>query len=309
MRNAFAAELARAADADPRVVMLSGDIGNRLFDAYKAAHPDRFFNCGVAEANMVTVAAGLAAEGLRPVAYTIAPFVTLRVLEQIRVDLCCHDLPVVVAGVGAGLSYASLGPTHHSMEDVACLRALPNMTVVCPADPAEARLALRAALAREAGGPVYLRLGKKGEPAVHASAPDFRIGRALVLKPGRDAALLAAGTILPEALAAAELLAARGVSTEVVSFHTLKPLDEDYLAAAFARFSVVAAMEEHGLIGGLGAALAEWACERDGLKARLCRIGARDEFLHECGDQAWARGRFGLTAAAAAGKILARLGR
>ena len=202
MRDAFAQELTLAAGEDPRVVMLSGDIGNRLFDKYKAAHPGRFFNCGVAEANMVTLAAGLAREGLRPIVYTITPFVTMRVMEQIRLDLCYHELPVIVVGVGAGLSYSALGPTHHSMEDIACLRALPKMTVVCPGDPVEGRLALRAALKIEKG-PVYLRMGKKGEPVVHREAPDFRIGRALVLKPGRDVALLATGTILPEALAAA----------------------------------------------------------------------------------------------------------
>jgi len=308
VRDAFAKELSAVAAEDPRVIMLSGDIGNRLFDKYKAAFPDRFYNCGVAEANMTTVAAGLAADGLRPIAYTIAPFVTMRVLEQIRVDLCYHKLPAIVVGVGAGLSYASLGPTHHSMEDVACLRALPNMTIVCPADPVEARLALRAALKVE-GGPTYIRMGKKGEPVVHAAAPDFKIGKVLVLKPGRDAAILASGTILPVALEAAEKLAAKGVSTEVVSFHTVKPLDEDYLAAAFARFSVVAVLEEHGLAGGLGGALAEWASDRDGLKARLVRVASPAEFIKECGEQDWARARFGLTAEETARKILARLGR
>ncbi len=308
MRDAFAKELTALAAADKRVVMLSGDIGNRLFDKYKAAQPERFFNCGVAEANMVTLSAGMAAEGLRPIVYTITPFITMRVMEQIRVDLCYHKSNVVVVGVGAGLSYAALGPTHHSMEDVAALRALPHMTVVCPADPVEARLSLRAALKHE-GGPVYLRMGKKGEPVVHQADFDFKIGKATLLKPGTDVALLSSGTILPEAVKAAEILGAKGISAELVSFHTVKPLDEAYLTAAFARFKVVATLEEHGLIGGLGSAVAEWASDRDGLKAKLCRVGSSDEFLHECGEQEHARAHFGLDGASVAAKVLRRLGR
>src|SRR5262245_37500104 len=163
MRNAFAAEVTALAGQDERVVLLMGDIGNRLFNDFRDRHPERFFNCGIAEANMTGMAAGMAACGLRPVTYTIAPFVTTRCLEQVRVDVCYHRLPVTIVGVGAGLSYASLGATHQACEDIAFLRALPGMTVVCPADPLEVRLALRAALRHP--GPVYLRLGKKGEPA------------------------------------------------------------------------------------------------------------------------------------------------
>src|ERR1700722_8982499 len=173
MRNAFASEMAALADKDERVVLLMGDIGNRLFNDFRAAHPRRFFNCGVAEANMTSMAAGMAACGLRPFTYTITPFATTRCLEQIRVDICYHHLPVVVVGVGAGLSYASLGGTHHACEEVAMLRALPDMTIVCPGDPLEVRLALRAAL--DWNRPLYLRLGKKGEPAVHAGTPQFII--------------------------------------------------------------------------------------------------------------------------------------
>ena len=139
MRNAFASEITKLATEDERVVMLSGDIGNRLFDDYKKRVPKRFFNCGVAEANMISVGAGMASCGLRPVAYTITPFITTRVMEQIRVDVCYHNVPVVIVGVGGGLSYASLGATHHSCEDIAFLRVLPNMIVICPADAVEVR--------------------------------------------------------------------------------------------------------------------------------------------------------------------------
>ena len=182
MRNAFASEIAALADKDERVVLLMGDIGNRLFNDFRAAHPERFFNCGVAEANMTSMAAGMASCGLRPFTYTITPFATTRCLEQIRVDVCYHHLPVVVVGVGAGLSYASLGATHHACEDIAFLRALPGMIVVCPADPVEVRLAMRAVLAQDQ--PAYIRMGKKGEPVIHKSEPKFVLGKALVRAAG-----------------------------------------------------------------------------------------------------------------------------
>lgn len=305
MRNAFATTLTQLAADDERVVMLSGDIGNRLFDEFKRLFPQRFFNCGVAEANMIGVAAGMAASGLRPVAYTITPFVTTRVMEQIRVDVCYNNVPVIIAGVGAGLSYASLGATHHSCEDVAMLRALPNLSVVCPSDPVETGLALRAALKHD--GPVYLRLGKKGEPIVHQTSPEFVIGRGIVVREGTDVCLLGTGTVLPDAVRAAETLAARGVSARVVSLHTVKPLDGQLLAEAFARFKLVATIEEHSLIGGLGGAVAEWLADRPAQTVRLCRFGTPDAFMHEAGGQEYAREKFGLTPAHIAEKVIQAL--
>src|SRR5919202_2801879 len=252
MRNAFADELTRIGEADQRVVLLSGDIGNKLFDPFKAAAPERFFNCGVAEANLMGVAAGLALSGLRPVAYTITPFITTRCLEQIRVDVCYHEAPVTIVAVGAGLAYASLGPTHHACEDIAFLRALPNMTVVCPGDAFEVRAALRAALAHD--GPVYIRMGKKGEPRVHDAVPaGFRLGRGLVLREGERVCLLSTGNMLPVAVEAGDRLRESGRSARVVSLPTVKPLDAALLADCFARFDVVATLEEHSLIGGRAA--------------------------------------------------------
>jgi transketolase len=306
MRNAFAREVTDLAAADPRVVLLTADIGNRLFDDFKERHPGRFVNCGVAEANMIGVAAGLALSGLRPVVYTIASFVTLRCLEQVRVDVCYHDLGVTLVGVGAGLSYASLGPTHHACEDVACLRALPNMTVLAPGDPVEARLALREAV--RLGRPAYLRLGKKGEPVVHQTEPDFAIGKAITVRRGADVCLLSTGTMLPEVLRAADLLAEAGVSARVASFHTVKPLDEDYLRKAFRRFVLVATVEEHGLTGGFGSAVAEWLADRPPQRAALCRFGTPDAFHHEAGEQEHARRCCGLTAEQIAGRVRQRLG-
>jgi len=301
MRNAFAKEITALAVQDPRIVLLSADIGNRLFDDFKDKCPGRFFNCGVAEANMIGMAAGLAMSGFRPVCYTITNFITYRCLEQIRVDVCYHHQPVVIVGTGSGLCYASLGATHQSCEEMGMLRLLPGLAVLAPADSAEVRGALRAALQQD--HPVYMRIGKKGEPEVHTIVPDFQIGRAITVREGSEACILAAGIILPVALEAAELLAKRGRSVCVASFHSIKPLDLDFLREAFAKFPVVATVEEHSILGGLGGSVAEWLSEQSMPHGRLLRFGTRDEFLHETCEQESARKIFGLTAENIAGGI------
>jgi transketolase len=307
MRDAFADEIEKLAAADSRLVLLSGDIGNRMFDRFKARFPDRFYNAGVAEANMATVAAGLALAGLRPVTYTITAFNTLRCLEQIRVDICCQNLPVTIVGVGGGLSYASLNPTHHALEDVGCLRMLPNLTVLCPADAHEVRAAMRE-VARSPG-PTYIRLGKKGEPVVHASTPGSLVGQSFVIREGRDVCFLCAGTLLPATLAAASVLASRSISAEVVSCPSVKPLDETRLARVFADFPLIVTIEEHGRAGGFGSAVAEWFTDQvPRSAARILRIGTADVFLPIAGEQDHARSFFGLTAEGIANQAEAALG-
>ena len=307
MRNAFADELTMLGDEDPRVVMLSGDIGNRLFDKFKTRHTARFFNCGVAEANMMGVAAGLAMNGLRPVAYTIAPFVTTRCFEQIRIDVCYHEAPVTIVAVGAGLAYSGLGPTHHACEDIALLRALPNMIVVCPGDAYEVRAALRAAL--QQNQPVYIRLGKKGEPLVHQGPIDrFRIGKAITVSGGRDVCLLSTGNMLAETVEAAHQLGQQGISAEVVSFHTVKPLDEACLSEAFGRFDLVATIEEHSRIGGFGGAVSEWLADSGIVPCKFIRFGTPDAFFRKSGEQNYARKMLGLTGQDIADQIVLALG-
>lgn len=307
MRNAFADELTRLGREDPRVVMLSGDIGNRLFDKFKGKYPLRFYNCGVAEQNMMGVAAGLAMSGLRPIAYTITPFVTTRCLEQIRTDACYHEAPVTVVAVGAGMAYAGLGPTYHSCEDISFLRSLPNMVVLCPGDAWEVRACLRAVMQQDK--PAYIRMGKKGEPVVHKDVPaDFRIGKALVVTEGRDVCLLSTGNMLPEAVEAGHMLEAEGISAEVVSFHTVKPLDTDYLAKAFGRFKLVATIEEHSLIGGFGSAVAEWVIDNAVRPNIVLRFGTPDAFFKLSGEQEFAREKLGLTAHQIADKIAGAVG-
>jgi transketolase len=303
MRNAFADELTKLGDEDARIVMLSGDIGNRLFDKFKAKHPSRFFNCGVAEANMMGVAAGMAMNGLRPVAYTITPFVTTRCLEQIRTDVCYHEAPVTIVAVGAGLSYSGLGPTHHACEDISFLRSIPNMVVICPGDAFEVRAALRASMRQDR--PVYIRMGKKGEPVVHAGPiENFQIGKAIPVSDGKDVCLLSTGNMLPQAIEAAHKLKEQGISAQVVSFHTVKPLDEAYLKEAFDRFTLVATIEEHSLIGGFGAAVSEWLTDSRTTNQNFVRFGTPDAFFKKSGEQEYAREMLGLSAHQIAEKII-----
>ena len=306
MRTAFVRALTAAAAEDERVMLLTGDLGFKLFDEFAARYPGRFLNVGVAEATMAGVATGLALEGQRPFMYSIATFATLRCYEQIRNDVCYHRAAVTIVGVGGGYSYGANGPTHHALEDITIMRALPNMTVMCPADPAETEAAVRAILGHE--GPVYLRLGRAGEPAVHPGTVALRIGESLRLRDGDDAALLSTGNMLAVAVAAADCLAARGVRARVVSMPTVKPLDVAAVEDAARRTRVVATLEEHTTIGGFGSAVAEHVAGL-GVRTPLLRLGAPDAFAHACGDPAFHRERCGRTAAAVAEGVLAALAR
>ncbi len=302
MRNVFAGELEEIAVRDPRVILLTGDIGNRLFDDYQARFQERFVNCGIAEANMIGVAGGLAMGGYRPVVYTIAPFLTLRCLEQIRIDLCYHAQPVVLVGTGAGLSYASLGPTHHSLDDLAALRVLPGMTILAPGDPWELRLALRSALRHD--GPSYIRIGKKGEPEQHACVPEGGIGASVTLRRGRDATIIAVGTILDECVHAAQSLESDGWSVGVESMFSVKPMNERRLEELFSANAVVAIVEEHSIIGGAAAAISQWlATRRTSGVARLVCLGVADEFLHATGTTGWMRAHVGIDRVSIAKKV------
>jgi len=293
MRVAFANQIESLSESDERIVLLSGDIGNRMFDAYKRKFPDRFYNCGVAEANMTGIAAGLALCGLRPVTYTITAFNTVRCLEQIRIDVCYQNLPVIIVGVGGGLSYSSLNATHHALEDIAFLRVIPNMTVICPGDAWEVRSAIRAAL--EIDGPVYIRLAKKNEPLIHKGIPNFTIGKGIIIRPGTDVCFLNAGSLLPFAVAASEALLEIGISVQVVSMHTVKPLDQTLLQDVFSKFSHVFTLEEHSKLGGFGGSVAEWLSDQINPKGQLMRIGTSDKFMYEAGEKEYAQEYFGIT--------------
>lgn len=291
MRNAFAQEITSLASEDPNVVLLSGDIGNRLFDKLKSNNSQQFLNCGVAEANMMGVAAGMALSGLRPVVYTITPFTTTRCFEQIRVDVCYHEAPVVIVGTGSGLSYSKLGPTHHSLEDMAILRTLPGMQVLAPADEMELRALLL--LAIKSNKPTYIRIGKKGETLCYDDIPELSIGKANVLRTGLDICLVSCGVMLPVAINVAAKLEENGISAEVASLHSIKPLDQDYLDSISQRFQNIITLEEHGLIGGMFSAVSEYYT-KSGIQVRIHPFGTEDHFLHLNGSKAFAYDHFGM---------------
>jgi transketolase len=299
MRNAFADELTHLAELDARVMLLSGDIGNKLFDSFKKVDAERFINCGIAESNMMSVAAGLAINGLRPVVYTITPFNTTRCFEQIRVDVCYHGAPVIIVGTGSGLSYAELGPTHHSLEDLAIIRSLPGIQVIAPCDEVEMRLSLRAALKSQ--GPTYIRIGKKGEPVIHKKDPTFEIGKAITIRKGNDVLIMVTGTLMTNVLAAATILEKQGLSCQVTSLHTIKPFDYDHLKD-IAKFKAIVTIEEHGKSGGLGGVVAEFLSSQLNHPRHL-RLGTADEFMHEVGDQVYAQKKYGLDSSGIASQI------
>jgi transketolase len=291
MRDAFFAALTEAAERDPRIWALTGDLGIGLFDDFERAAPGRYLNVGIAEQALVGVAAGLAYAGQRPVAYSIAPFLTGRAHEQVRVDVAISHANVTLVGVGGGVAYGYLGPTHHGTEDLALMRALPGMTVLAPGDPGEARRATAAALDHE--GPVYLRLGKNGEPDLLGDVP-FAIGQATKVADGGDVVLASTGPVLRQVFEAAERLGRDGVQPTILHFGTIKPFDTSVLLAAAARTRAVVTVEEHNVIGGLGGAAAEALAEA-GTGARLRRIGLEDRFAYEVGSQAHLLAAHGIT--------------
>jgi transketolase len=292
VRTAFIQALNELADEDPRVCLIVGDLGYAVIEEFATRHPDQFVNAGVAEQNMIGMAVGMALSGKVVFTYSIANFGTLRCLEQIRNDACYHKANVKVVSVGGGLAYGNLGISHHASEDVAILRALPNMVVLAPGDPVEARLATRAAVAHE--GPCFLRLGKAGEPVVHKGEPAFELGRALTVRPGRDVTLIASGSMLATADNVAQHLEEKGVSARLLSMHTIKPLDRQAVIAAATETKLVFTLEEHSVDGGLGGAVAEVMAEMEPGHAKLKRIGMRPEFNPVVGDQKYLKALHGL---------------
>lgn len=296
MRNAFAEELIVLAEKDPKIVFLTADIGNRLFDDYKNQFPNRFFNCGVAEQNMASMAAGLALAGLRPITYTIAPFNVFRCLEQIRIDICYQNLPVIFVGTGAGLSYASLGPTHHSFEDIASLRALPNLKILCPGDSMELKAVLRQAIVQNS--PVYLRIGKKGERVVHDTIPEIEIGKSIEIGSSKNiqglkACLFTTGNTLPLAVDLQKNLAFHNVFLKVISMPCLKPLDHICLEKMFDSYEYLFSLEEHSLIGGLGSSICEWMIDHQKTNS-FERFALPDQFFSKVYTQDALRDKVGL---------------
>ena len=304
MRNSFAKSITDLSKKNKKIVLLAGDIGNKLFDNFKKINKDRFFNCGVAEANMTGIAAGLAKQGFRPITYTITPFNTLRCLEQIKIDICYPKLPVIIVGTGAGLSYSALGATHHSLDDIAIMRSLPNMNVVCPSDPIEVSHAIKHAL--KIKGPTYIRIGKKGEPIINKKNIKFRIGKIHKITSGKDISILSVGNIMKVSIECQKILCESNISTELVSLHTIKPLDKNYLKNVFKK-KLVICIEEHSIIGGAGSAILEF-CNLNAIdSSKLMIFSAPDKFLSKTGSQEQARKKIGLTSQNIVKKIKKRI--
>lgn len=286
-------------------MLVTSDLGFGVVTRFMQALPRQFVNVGVAEQNMMGVAAGLALCGKIVFTYSIAGFPVLRCLEQIRNDVCYHQAEVKIAAVGGGLAYGPLGMSHHATEDLALMRALPNMTVLAPNDPREAAAATRAVAAWP--GPCYLRLGRAPEPDVYKSEPLFQLGRAITVRDGKDVALLATGGMLANALAAAELLTQARIQVRVLSVHTIKPLDREAVLAAARETGAVVTVEEHNVLGGFGSAVAELLLESSARPARFRRLGLNDLYVSEIGDRAFLRARYGLDAEGIAAAVRAVL--
>jgi len=288
-RDACREALLELAAADPRIYCLDADMGG-LEEAFGGRFPDRYINVGIAEANLMGVAAGLAMTGKIPCVHTMAGFVSARACEQVKLDIAYNCLPVKLLASHSGVSAGHLGPTHHATEDLAIMRALPNMIVIAPADAAEAAAALRAAI--RLPGPVYLRLGRKATPTINDREPDFMPGRAVRLREGGDITLLASGPHpVAAALEAADELAAAGIAARVLNVHTIKPLDVAAIVAAARETRALVTVEEHNIHGGLGGAVAEVVTEhapapvrRIGIPDVFCgRVGGPEDLLAACG--------------------------
>ena len=292
MRADFVRRLLQLAERDDRIFLITGDLGFGVLTEFATRLPRQYLNAGIAEQNMSSIACGLAMEGRIVFTYAIANFPTLRCLEHVRNSICYHDANVKIVATGCGFSYGHLGVSHHATEDLAIMRALPNMVVVAPCDEREAASAVDALVERP--GPAYVRLDKSSAGTADWPASTFRLGEARTLRNGTDLCLIGVGGVLGEALAAADRLAEEGISARVLSMHTLKPLDRAAVAAAVKETGGIITIEEHNLIGGLGSAIAE-VCMDEGLRpARFQRIGIRDHYVSISGDQDHLRHLYGL---------------
>lgn len=274
-RDSYGEALASLGAENSRVVVLDADLSGPTKTALFAQRfPDRFVDCGIAEADLMGCAAGIASCGLIPFASTFAMFAAGRAYEQVRNSIGYPHLNVKIGATHGGLAVGEDGATHQCIEDFALMRAIPGMTVVCPADDAEAQAAVRAAAALE--GPVYLRFGRDPVPVLHDVLPRFELGRALLLRPGSDVTIAATGPLVSIALDAAVLLAGRGVSARVLDFHTIKPIDVEMLTLASAETGAIVTAEDHNIVGGLGSAVCEALAQR--LPVPVLRVGVEDKF-------------------------------
>ncbi len=293
MRTAFINTLTELAQKDKDIYLLTTDVGFSVVEGFREKFPKRFINCGVAEQNIVGVAAGLALAGKKPYIYSIIPFVILRAIEQIRNDICYQNLNVKIIPTGAGLTYGALGLTHFAIEDIGVLRSIPNITILCPADPVETReLVLKS---YQTKSPTYIRMHKRGEKVLYNSQPNIEIGKPSILKEGKDGVIIAIGLSVEIGMEVIEELKKAGYSFKLISLHTLKPINKNALFSELKDSRAVFTIEEHNAIGGLGSAVAEILME-SGYKGIFKIFGLPDQYFLEVGDAQYLKERCGLCA-------------
>ncbi len=289
MRDAFINALTDLAENDKDIVLLTGDLGFGVFEEFEARFPGQYYNVGVAEQNMMGLAVGLSLEGKKVVAYSIANFPSLRCLEQIRNDACYHDASITIVASGGGFSYGSLGMSHHTTEDLAILRALPNMVVVAPCTREEAKEATKQLVSSKGVG--YLRLDKTSAEEV-AEAQPFTIGKSRIFREGNDITLIATGGILEEAMVAANELEDFGLNVKIVGIHTVKPIDKEEILKSARETGGLVVIEEHNKDGGLGSAVAEVCMDHAVLPSKFLRIGLNNTYSSIVGSQHYLRAQY-----------------
>jgi len=302
LKSAFFETLFELAQQDERITLIVGDLGYGVVTRFMQELPMQFVNAGVAEQNMTGMAAGMALSGKIVFTYSIANFPVLRPLEQIRNDICYHNANVCITSIGGGMAYGALGPSHHATEDIAVMRAMPNMMVIAPGDAVETRLALRALVKHQ--GPTYLRLGLDKGTVVHPTPPFFKLGKAITIQNGSDVTLVSTGGMLKNTISAAAMLSSKGVQARILSMHTVKPLDVVAILAAARETEAVFTIEDHSILGGLGGAVAEVLMEADCRPRYFKRIGLNGTFSSNVGDQDYLQAQYCLDAAGIANTVL-----
>ncbi len=292
MRKTFIDELTILARDHKDVMCVIGDTGFSVFEEFEKEFPDRFINVGIAEQNFVSFGAGLSAMGMKPYIYNVASFMTLRSLEQIVLDVAYQENPVVLVGVGGGHAYGTAGPTHHAYFDINVMRMLPNMQVVCPADPIEMQGVMKASY--ELNQPLYIRIGRSVDPVIHEKTIDFQIGKAIALRDGKDGVLFATGTMVKDAIKAVDLLQKQGLQIALYSMHTIKPIDREVLNDCMKKYEFIFTLEEHSKYGGLGDAVGEVLLESREWKGAFVKFGFPDTFAPVTGTREYLNQCYGL---------------
>lgn len=304
MRDTFVRTLIALAKENPNIELITGDLGFGVLKPFWERLPDQFINAGIAEQNMTSAAAGMALEGKTVFTYSIGNFPTLRCLEQIRNDCAYHGANVKIVCVGGGFVYGSLGMSHHATEDIAVMRALPGVAVLCPGDLVEAEEATKAIA--KYPGTCYLRLGRGGEKRIHDHIDNFEIGKAIKIHDGEKIAIFSTGAIFEEVADAEAILAEHDIYPAVYTFPTVKPIDRAAIARCAADFDMIVTVEEHNIVGGFGSAVAEVLAELPE-RARLLRIGIHDTYSSIVGSQKYLRSQFGLDSGGIATQVLEAL--